>query len=62
VPLPLSFQERDRCYELQVYLHAIKRCNQCGTWLPVEIFGGWGVQPCDECEHQNARHKRAHWR
>ena len=41
-------------YEIQCGLRARKHCQMCGEWLVVSDFGGYQVQPCEEC----ARHRR----
>jgi hypothetical protein len=49
-------------YRLQRYLHAIKVCEMCQWYQPVDDFDGWGAQPCNECRAELRRAKRAEWR
>ena len=58
---PLCFREQDQVYRWQVWLHAQKICEMCQFWLPVEDFGGYGVQPCQECQEELDRAEQAHW-
>lgn len=60
--MPLSFTERDRVYERQVELHAVKRCDMCSLLLPVYEFGHYGTQPCLECHRELVRAAKSLWK
>ena len=58
----MTYTEQEQVYVIQCGLRAIKRCEMCGTWLVVSEFGGYQVQPCQECDHQKRRKRSANWR